>query len=458
MAAKSADTKKVFDVSKPGQSQPDSSSRPIIVGHKPLIGDSMIKTEAEVTKEDDTTPPINQLDDAVEIKQETSEEPVKTPKPEPEAELADKNEGEAIKVTVSPRATNLTPSEDAQDQATTDKETGANSATSNGIKSAMPELDHQPEEEQKDEPGSTASSAVGNAAAVDSVLGNAQSSREGELAEDAKQQKVMELLDNGAYKVPLASNSRHRSGRKIGGPFLLSIVLGFLLLGVGYAAVDAGFVETSFKLPFDIIKNGPVADTPLNQVTTTPKANATPAPAPNPNALTQYSMVDTGVSFSYPTVWGTVTVDKQKGYLDLNTPATPSGTLAYVVTFQKNKDIKLVVNSNKYLSAPKDGSQLGSLQWCLKGSKFYRQYLQYKSATSLTPGAITCEEGPVTATKLDDKTIYEKGIKNAQSGAVEGDLYSKNLAHKEFVVLHIKDATAKNTDAIKKLLTSVKEK
>src|SRR5688572_11245924 len=41
------DTKRVMDVSKPGKSAPDSSSRPIIVGHKPMIADPMVNPEKD---------------------------------------------------------------------------------------------------------------------------------------------------------------------------------------------------------------------------------------------------------------------------------------------------------------------------------------------------------------------------------------------------------------------------
>src|SRR5688500_10351004 len=38
----------VMDVSKPGKTAPSASSRPIIVGHKPVVQDSMVNEEKEM--------------------------------------------------------------------------------------------------------------------------------------------------------------------------------------------------------------------------------------------------------------------------------------------------------------------------------------------------------------------------------------------------------------------------
>lgn len=46
MARKKDETKKVFDVSKPGETAASASSRPVIVGHKTLLQDPMVTTTA----------------------------------------------------------------------------------------------------------------------------------------------------------------------------------------------------------------------------------------------------------------------------------------------------------------------------------------------------------------------------------------------------------------------------
>jgi hypothetical protein len=45
----SADDKKAMDVAKPGKSTPDTTARPVIVTHKPMVQDPMVKTEETPT-------------------------------------------------------------------------------------------------------------------------------------------------------------------------------------------------------------------------------------------------------------------------------------------------------------------------------------------------------------------------------------------------------------------------
>ncbi len=49
MDTKDGDQPRVFDVAKPGQSEPSSTSRPVIVGHKNMIDDPMMKAAASST-------------------------------------------------------------------------------------------------------------------------------------------------------------------------------------------------------------------------------------------------------------------------------------------------------------------------------------------------------------------------------------------------------------------------
>ncbi len=49
MNAKNDDTSGVFDVAKPGQSRPDTTSRPIIVGHKSMVEDPMVTASASTS-------------------------------------------------------------------------------------------------------------------------------------------------------------------------------------------------------------------------------------------------------------------------------------------------------------------------------------------------------------------------------------------------------------------------
>lgn len=53
MEEKSNDEPRVFDVAKPGKSGPSATSKPIIVGHKSMIEDPMVKTGASATLDEE---------------------------------------------------------------------------------------------------------------------------------------------------------------------------------------------------------------------------------------------------------------------------------------------------------------------------------------------------------------------------------------------------------------------
>jgi hypothetical protein len=73
-----------------------------------------------------------------------------------------------------------------------------------------------------------------------------------------------------------------------------------------------------------------------------------------------------------------------------------------------------------------------------------------------SPSTVTCDVGPLAdASKLDNQTIVQAGTKDA-SGKVIGDLYTENLTGTDLAVLRAKDATSKNSDNIKALLSTIK--
>lgn len=59
-ASKKDDTDKVFDVSKPGKTPAAASGRPLIIGHKPMMKDPMVKDAAATDMDEDQTVKIDQ--------------------------------------------------------------------------------------------------------------------------------------------------------------------------------------------------------------------------------------------------------------------------------------------------------------------------------------------------------------------------------------------------------------
>jgi hypothetical protein len=190
--------KQVMDVAKPGKSAPDSTGRPVIIGHKPLLkqdpmvnGDS--NKDAEETADEKLAPlhgeKVIAPPEDVPPKEETAEAPAQ-PAPEPAEE--------------------------------------------------------KPEEKPQEE------TPVGDdSAAVDAVAEQANAKKkDGEISEEdiKKQEALAKLVEEKKYFVPINVASRKRNAR------WSVVILILLLLFVGaYLAADAGVVKAPFKLPIHII-------------------------------------------------------------------------------------------------------------------------------------------------------------------------------------------------------------
>jgi hypothetical protein len=196
--------KKSMDVSKPGKSMPDLSARPVIVTHRPMVQDPMVKSEA---KSEEPVEPVKQESDA-----DTNEESVpsyekKVIKPISEPEPAE-SDGSAA--------------DEAKEDTT--KET--------------------------DEPASD------DAAVVEAVASQAQSragKKDGEPSEQdkANQEHIKKLIADKTYFVSVGQATRRRN-RRTAVMFLVFLVL---VLAGAYAAVDAGIIAANIELPIDLIKN-----------------------------------------------------------------------------------------------------------------------------------------------------------------------------------------------------------
>ncbi len=91
-------------------------------------------------------------------------------------------------------------------------------------------------------------------------------------------------------------------------------------------------------------------------------------------------------------------------------------------------------------------------------NKVYFAALEFTTAAdkTQTPSTVVCNQGPLTdAQKLDAATIFEPAVKNT-AGQVLGDLYTKNLTDPALPVLRVKDAKSANSVQIKQLLTTIK--
>lgn len=261
--------KPVMDVSKPGKSPADATTRPIITGHS-IMKDPMVTEE---------TKPVEGV---------TPEEP----------------EAEKIAIPVSSHRV-IQPIR-STDELPAEKPVAPDDAQAE-------ESAEEPEPEPKnadeppaEEPAKKAEPSVSDDAVVDAVLDQVGDKKEEtkESEEERKRQELVDkLVEEKKYFVPIAQERSRRNNR------LAVIILGALLpviVGLGLAA-DAGVINLGFKVPFDFIKDKPATTTtPETPVTTQPKTNTNPLVIIDTSAsATTKDYTDTAKVYSlkYPSIW-----------------------------------------------------------------------------------------------------------------------------------------------------------
>lgn len=202
----------VFDVSKPGESAPHPNSKPIIVGHKP-----MIKNDPMMAEEDS--------------KDESSEAPAKQLKPKREA------------VIEPPAAVEkeIKPSEEADDNQAAEKL--AQPEVSTGIEDEKDNL------QNTDRTDSITSPAV---EALADEAGKTQQQKQESEAAKKRQEEINKLITGGKYKLPIHDTVYGGSSHF---NLFVNFLLIILLIAVGIVlAIDAGWLNLPIDLPFDLIK------------------------------------------------------------------------------------------------------------------------------------------------------------------------------------------------------------
>ena len=203
-----------MDVSKPGKVAADSSARPVIVGHRPMVQDPM------VTSPEDDNP-----------EQPAIEEPsIKSPS--------------ASKRVISP-ISEEEKAEEATEAATEESDEDSDQIVA--AEESTPDTSHTTDE-TPDKPTDS------EAAVVDTVIDQVDigSKREAEqkAEEDRKKQEAIDkLVAEKKYFVPIGKTHTQKNT----GIMILTVLLLFVLLGL-LAAIDAEIIEVGFNLPFDLIK------------------------------------------------------------------------------------------------------------------------------------------------------------------------------------------------------------
>jgi hypothetical protein len=202
---------KVNDVSKPGETPVSSNARPTITGHSPVIkNDPMVAFSSKNESED--------------------------------TEGEDKTEGKSYVTKSKPKISPI--SEDL---------------TSDENKEAEDSPEEKPAEDgDKDKPADPAdksNSAGSESAVIDAVAqtADAQKAESKQTEEDQKHKDYIDgLVKEGKYRLPIIEGGHKGSAER----FVSWIFLLLLIASIGvYLAIDVGYIQIGFDLPFEFIKD-----------------------------------------------------------------------------------------------------------------------------------------------------------------------------------------------------------
>lgn len=190
MTAANRSSKKTMDVTSPGQSTPDTSGRPVVITHRPLVQDPMVKQDIQANGDSPTT-----------------------------------TGGAAMSKATKHQSKTLEPISNREEPEETQQEDELNDNTDDN-----------------------------KTAIVDAVVAQAESGKVKKDitsvdAEAAKQQALQKQISEKKYFLPIGQVARRRNQRAN-----IILLLFLVVLVGAYLAVDAGLIKSSITLPIDLIK------------------------------------------------------------------------------------------------------------------------------------------------------------------------------------------------------------
>ncbi len=250
----SKDDQKAMDVSKPGKVAADASARPVIVSHRPMIQDPMVKPE-EISEFETTTKTGNEPKSAP----TSGEKVVKPLKDSPENSVSenkkttseadsanDKGQDKPLVVEKDPSTTS--------DEASTNSEETKKSADTKVSAESSKTIANAENDDKAAKNDKKKTDATSDVAEMDAVINQAPSAKkkneEDAEQETAKREHYQKLIDEKKYFVKTGQVARRRNNRIA----LVSLVLLIVLIGL-YIAIDAKILKVGFDVPFQLIKN-----------------------------------------------------------------------------------------------------------------------------------------------------------------------------------------------------------
>ncbi len=226
---------KSMDIATKGKKMPDTSARPIIVTHRPIMQDPM------VTKDETPVSPTPQLARSGKaLTPDTTETDGQENEPEQTTNAEEPEQPQETQPEETPK-----PDEPAQEVA------------KDGVKDEPAERQSAEPDTKKDESKPVASQTEDKdtqAAVVDAVVDQADVSskklKDDEArAEQETRDKLAKLIADKKYFVPIGQVKKRKNRRNL---VVLTLVV-LVAVAVVYLLADAGIIDTGIKLPFRVI-------------------------------------------------------------------------------------------------------------------------------------------------------------------------------------------------------------
>jgi FtsZ-interacting cell division protein ZipA len=233
----SNEEKRVFDVSKPGETAAGPNSRPVIVRRSMIKKDPMFSGDGEKSKAEaeDEEKPGKAEPLAVSVKD--------VPDPEAKQENAEEKTGKKGKKEEQPDAAPDNQADEVQPEADKQTETKSEDSDQPKPETEAPQDDASADDEPKNS----------DAATVETLAGDAKTAREAKNQSKENEEAAKErqkLIDSKQYFLNIGEAKRRKTGARV----LTVLIILLILAGVAYLlALDAEIIEGSIEPLTDIL-------------------------------------------------------------------------------------------------------------------------------------------------------------------------------------------------------------
>lgn len=246
--------KKVFDITTPNKVKPDASSRPIIVGHRPLVQDPMVSSGSLLP----SAPPVSEApttpsnDGGIEVKPVADRKKI--------VPLTDEPIELAAEVAIEPETAKPKKAAPKSSVVVIKDEPVAEATDDPPQEPKPPEPVEEPTISEEEEPAAappeespaadTESSEDAEVATVAGQVKDKLQEAKQAQADIAKQEAIEKMIASKEYYLPIGEAARKRSSRA----GIVILLLLIIVAAGAYLAVDYGLFDPGFDVPYHFIK------------------------------------------------------------------------------------------------------------------------------------------------------------------------------------------------------------